>query len=161
MSEPATLSADRPSTDPAQDLFGHAPFARTLAKAIRGFRGSDGIVLALYGPWGSGKSSVLAYIQHELENGSDEDRPVVVPFNPWWFSGQEHLAKAFLGQMQAVLPEKYEKFRAFGDKLAEFSEALGGVGDVVGTVTGQGWLGGLIRGGAKLAGRSTPSSGQR
>ncbi len=32
------LCADRPSTDPAQDLFGHAPFARTLAQAIQGHR---------------------------------------------------------------------------------------------------------------------------
>lgn len=46
----ASLSADRPSTDPAEDLYGHAPFAKTLANAIRGYRGSDGIVLALYGP---------------------------------------------------------------------------------------------------------------
>ena len=154
MSDPVALSPDRPSTDPAQDLFGHAPFARTLAKAIRGYSGSDGIVLALYGPWGSGKSTVLAYVQHELESGPEDDRPVVVPFNPWWFSGQEHLAKAFLGQLQAVLPAKYEKFRQFGDKLAEFSEALGSVGDAVGTVTGQGWIGSVFRGGAKLAGRS-------
>lgn len=86
MSEPVALSPDRPSTDPAQDLFGHAPFARTLAQAIRSYRGSDGIVLALYGPWGSGKSTVLAYVQHELERGQEDDRPVVVPFNPWWFS---------------------------------------------------------------------------
>lgn len=153
MTAPDALSSDRPSTDPARDLFGHAPFAKTLAKAIRDYRSRDGIVLALYGPWGSGKSTVLAYVQHELEAGAAEDRPVVVPFNPWWFSGQEHLAKAFLGQLQAVLPAKYEKFRAFGDKLAEFSDALGGVGEVVGTVTGQGWLGGLFRSGASLVGR--------
>ncbi|MDO3523975.1 P-loop NTPase fold protein [Ralstonia pseudosolanacearum] len=72
----AELSSDRPSTDPAQDLFGHAPFAKTLAKAIRGYRGSDGIVLALYGPWGSGKSTVLAYIEHELEQGPEATRDV-------------------------------------------------------------------------------------
>lgn len=154
MQDTSPLSPDRPSTDPAQDLFGHAPFARTVATAIRGYLGSEGIVLALYGPWGSGKSTVLAYIQHELESGTEGDRPVVVQFNPWWFSGQEHLAKAFLGQLRAVLPAKYEKFRKFGDKLAEFSEALGGVGDAVGTVTGQGWLGGVFRGGARFAGRS-------
>ena len=154
MTEPFALSPDRPSTDPAQDLYGHAPFARTLAQAIRNYSGSEGIVLALYGPWGSGKSTVLAYVQHNLESGQENDRPIVVPFNPWWFSGQEHLAKAFLGQLQAVLPAKYEKFRKFGDKLAEFSEALGSVGDAVGTATGQGWIGTVLRGGVKLAGRS-------
>ncbi|MDP3699313.1 MAG: P-loop NTPase fold protein [Hylemonella sp.] len=149
MTDHAALSSDRPSTDPAQDLFGHAPFARTLAKAIRDYRGSDGIVLALYGPWGSGKSTVLAYVQHELEIGSEEDRPVVVPFNPWWFSGQEHLAKAFLGQLQAVLPAKYKGFDKVGNLLAEFSGALGGVADLAGKSVGIPFFGKIVEAGTK------------
>lgn len=144
------LSADRPSTDPSQDLFGHAPFARTLARAIRAYRGSDGIVLALYGPWGAGKSTVLAYVQHELEQGNEAERPVVVPFNPWWFSGQESLAKTFLGQLQAVLPVKYERFKAVGNKLAEFAGALGGAADLAGAAFGIPLGGTVIEAGAKL-----------
>lgn len=146
----AELSADRPSTDPSQDLFGHAPFAKTLAKAIRGYRGSEGIVLALYGPWGSGKSTVLAYVEHELERGPDAERPVVVTFNPWWFSGQDNLARAFLGQLQAVLPEKYGGFKELGNKLAEFGGALGGVADIVGTAMGLPLGGRVIEAGAQL-----------
>jgi predicted KAP-like P-loop ATPase len=146
----AELSADRPSTDPAQDLFGHAPFARTLARAIRGYRGSDGIVLALYGPWGSGKSTVLAYVEHELEQGPAAEQPVVVSFNPWWFSGQEHLARAFLGQLQAVLPAKHAGFKALGNKLSEFGGALGGVADLAGAAFGIPLGGKVIEAGAKL-----------
>lgn len=149
----ATLSSDRPLDNPEGDLFGHAPFARTLADAIRRQTGPDGIVLALFGPWGSGKSTVLGYVQHYLEQESSGTQPVVVAFNPWWFSGQENLAQAFLGQLQAVLPERYGGFKAIGDKIGEFSEAIGGVADVVGTATGQGWLGGVFRSGAKLAAR--------
>lgn len=149
MTDHAALSSDRPSTDPTQDLFGHAPFAETLAKAIRDYRGGDGIVLALYGPWGSGKSTVLAYVQHELESGPDESRPVVVPFNPWWFSGQEHLAKAFLGQLQAVLPTKYKGFEKIGNLLAEFSSALGGVADLAGKSVGIPFVGKLVEAGTK------------
>ena len=44
------LSADRPCNDPKDDLFGHAPFARHLAKTIRCHRGGDGLVIALHGP---------------------------------------------------------------------------------------------------------------
>lgn len=146
----AELSSDRPSTNPAQDLFGHAPFARTLAKAISGYRSSDGIVLALYGPWGSGKSTVLAYVEHELEKGPAVERPVVVSFNPWWFSGQENLAKAFLGQLQAVLPAKHSGFKALGNKLAEFGGALGGVADLAGAAFGIPLGGKVIEAGAKL-----------
>lgn len=143
------LSSDRPSTDPAQDLFGHAPFAKTLAKAIRGYRGSDGIVLALYGPWGSGKSTVLAYIEHELEHGPEAERPVVVSFNPWWFSGQENLAKAFLGQLQAVLPAKFKGFEKVGNLIAEFSGALGGVADLAGKSHGIPFIGKVVEAGTK------------
>ena len=145
----SSLSADRPSTDPAEDLFGHAPFARTLARAIRGYRGSDGIVLALYGPWGSGKSTVLAYVEHELSQGPEAERPVVVTFNPWWFSGQENLAKAFLGQLQAVLPAKYKGFEKVGNLIADFSGALGGAADLVAKSHGIPFFGKIFEAGAK------------
>lgn len=105
------LSADRPCTDPKDDLFGHAPFARHLAKSIRCHRGGDGLVIALHGPWGSGKTTILNYVCHylEAEKTEDADPPVVVHFNPWWFSGREDLAQTFLRQLQAALPAKNAK----------------------------------------------------
>jgi predicted KAP-like P-loop ATPase len=121
-----------------------------LARAIRGYRSSNGIVLALYGPWGSGKSTVLAYVEHELEQGPEAEQPVVVSFNPWWFSGQEHLARAFLGQLQAVLPAKYAGFKALGNKLSKFGGALGGVADVAGAAFSIPLGGKVIEAGAKL-----------
>src|SRR5690554_7429653 len=68
------LSADRPSIDPKDDLFGHAPFASSLADSICRYPGSDGLVLALYGPWGSGKSTVLSYVQHFLERRPESEQ---------------------------------------------------------------------------------------
>lgn len=132
------LSADRPSLDPNEDLFGHAPFAASLAKSIRDYPGTDGLVLALYGPWGSGKSTVLSYVRYYLEQGEENDQPLIVPFNPWWFSGQENLAKAFLGQLQAVLPSKNEKFKLLGSLLGEFAEGVGGLIDLTGVTGGMG-----------------------
>ena len=139
------LSADRPSIDPKDDLFGHAPFAKTLADSICRYPGSDGLVLALYGPWGSGKSTVMNYVKHYLEQKPERVRPVVVTFNPWWFSGQENLARAFLGQLQAVLPAKSEKFKKLGDLLGDFAEGIGGLIDLSGMTSGAaGKLGKLI-----------------
>ncbi|WP_372359287.1 P-loop NTPase fold protein [Xanthomonas axonopodis] len=139
------LSADRPSIDPKDDLFGHAPFAKSLADSICRYPGSDGLVLALYGPWGSGKSTVLGYVGHYIEQQPEEDRPVVVPFNPWWFSGQENLARAFLGQLQAVLPNKSDKFKRLGDLLGDFAEGVGGLIDLSGVTGGAaGKLGKLV-----------------
>jgi len=132
------LSADRPSSNPQDDLFGHAPFAESLANSICRYLGNDGLVLALYGPWGSGKSTVLSYVRHFLEQRPETEQPVIVTFNPWWFSGQENLARAFLGQLQAVLPTKSEKFKKLGNLLGDFAEGIGGLIDLSGMTGGAG-----------------------
>lgn len=146
------LSSDRPLTDPNDDLFGHAPFAKHLADAIRCQKGEDGIVLALYGPWGSGKSTVLGYVLHYLKQMPAHEQPVVVPFNPWWFSGQENLARAFLGQLQAVLPAEYSGFKVLSEKLSEFSEALGGVAEIAGGAFGIPIPGKVVQGSLRMLG---------
>ena len=133
-----SLSADRPCTNPNEDLFGHAPFAKSLADSIHRYASSDGLVLALYGPWGSGKSTVLSYVGHYLELQPEENRPVVVSFNPWWFSGQDNLAQVFLGQLGAALPNKYEKFKKIGELLGDFAEGVGGLIDLSGITGGAG-----------------------
>ncbi|MDK2126223.1 KAP family P-loop NTPase fold protein [Parachitinimonas caeni] len=132
------LSADRPSSNPQDDLFGHAPFAESLANSICRYPGNDGLVLALYGPWGSGKSTVLNYVRYFLEQCPEAKQPAIVTFNPWWFSGQENLARAFLGQMQAVLPAKNAKFKKLGDLLGDFAEGVGGLIDLSGMTGGAG-----------------------
>jgi hypothetical protein len=45
------LSADRPSSNPQDDLFGHAPIAESLSNCICSYPGNDGLVLALCVPW--------------------------------------------------------------------------------------------------------------
>lgn len=130
------LSSDRPSVDPKDDLFGHAPFAQSLANSISNYHGSDGMVMALYGPWGAGKSTVLSYVRCYLELLPEQSKPIIVPFNPWWFSGQEHLARAFLGQFQAVLPTKNDKFKKLGNLIGEFAESVGGLIDLSGQTFG-------------------------
>jgi predicted KAP-like P-loop ATPase len=132
------LSADRPCSNPGDDLFGHAPFAESLADSICRYPGNDGLVLALYGPWGSGKSTVLSYVRHFLEQRPEAEQPAIVTFNPWWFSGQENLARAFLGQLQAVLPAKNAKFKKLGDLLGDFAEGVGGLIDLSGLTGGAG-----------------------
>ena len=132
------LSADRPSSNPQDDLFGHAPFAESLSNSICSYPGNDGLVLALYGPWGSGKSTVLSYVRHFLDQRPEAEQPVIVTFNPWWFSGQDNLARAFLGQLQAVLPAKNEKFKKLGDLFGDFAEGVGGLIDLSGMTGGAG-----------------------
>ncbi len=96
------FSADRPITSKEEDLLDRASFAMALAKAINGWNESDSLVVALYGPWGSGKSSVKNMALEALR--SRQGTPTtVVEFNPWQWAGQDQLAEAFFTEVEIAL----------------------------------------------------------
>jgi len=101
------LSGDRPKEHLAEDRLGYANFAQTLAISIAGLAPTEGIVLAVNGAWGSGKTTAVNMIVEALASLQKEglpDREIVpIRFNPWWFSEQEDLIKAFFS---ASLPDE-------------------------------------------------------
>ena len=113
------LLPDAPITSPSFDRLDRMNFVRSFAEAIRAAAGSDSVVLALTGPWGSGKSSLINLIINQLgedaarEAGQQKDRGggagkrdeslLVVRFNPWWFSESGKLVAAFLQQLAAAV----------------------------------------------------------
>jgi predicted KAP-like P-loop ATPase len=52
------LSADKPIETRQEDVLDRRGFSEALADAIRGWSGQESLVLALYGAWGNGKSSI-------------------------------------------------------------------------------------------------------
>ena len=103
------------------------------------------MVLGLYGNWGSGKSTILNYVEHHLENGADEqnsEKPIIVKFNPWWFSGKDHMARAFMSQFGATLSGKYKNSEMLLKSLSQLLDLSSGAGDYIG-------MGHLMRGSAK------------
>ncbi len=91
---------DSPITTAEEDRFGVDPFAAIVARSLAAQGSAEGTVVALNGPWGSGKSSAVNLIVHHLDRIGD-GAIEVVPFNPWWFSGSDQLANAFLEQVGA------------------------------------------------------------
>src|SRR5579872_7339796 len=118
------ISADRPGNDPSADRLGYAPFARRLAQSIGAMPRAEGQVLALYGGWGFGKTTMLNYVRHYLSEMETAKRPVVISFNPWWFSGHEDLVRAFFGQLSAKLEDRKEFSPEVRSRLADFAEAI-------------------------------------
>lgn len=82
---------------------------------------ADGFVVAIYGPWGSGKSTVLNFIQYHMEK---EHEPVVIQFNPWWFSGQDDLAFMFLVQLQIAIAQRAEASDELKQQFSRFAHIL-------------------------------------
>lgn len=116
--------ADRPITSCSEDLLGRSGFAKSIAVAIKGWTGKESLVIALYGSWGSGKTSIKNMAIETLL-GSEANCPLIVEFNPWQWAGQEQLADAFFQQIGLVLGKDTSKegrkraaqWRAYGAYL--------------------------------------------
>jgi len=130
MSVRNTFSPDRPISTKEDDLLNRASFAESVAKAISGWKGNDSLVIAVCGPWGSGKTSVknliLNYIQ---KNGDGLGMPIAVEFNPWQWAGEDKLTYAFFERMAEGVGKshpfyswrrfRWSRIRAYGRILSE------------------------------------------
>ena len=65
--EPMNPLNDKPIERPDDDQFGFSPFAEALAQSIIKNENPEGMVIAINGPWGAGKSSVINLVKHYLK----------------------------------------------------------------------------------------------
>jgi predicted KAP-like P-loop ATPase len=88
MDDSIPIVADIPQSDPR---LGFAEYAEALADAIRGGTPPQ-FTIGIYGPWGSGKSSLLNVIHRELTRGED-----VLPvfFDAWRYERSEYIVVPF------------------------------------------------------------------
>src|SRR5208283_3602367 len=94
---------DQPIAQPDEDHFGINPFAKALASSIREMASPEGAVIALNGPWGSGKSSAVNLVLYHLKEAIEANEIVIINFACWWFRGEEALALAFFRELYAGL----------------------------------------------------------
>ena len=101
-----------------------------MAQSIRSIKAPVGTTIALNGQWGSGKTSVVNIVRHEIENAGDEDI-MISDFKCWWYKGQEALALAFLQNLNALLTN------TLSDKVKDLVPSIGQLllqaGPVIGT----------------------------
>jgi predicted KAP-like P-loop ATPase len=119
-------------------------------------RSPNGVVIALNGPWGSGKSSAINLLKHHLSDATTAGEIEVVDFNPWWFRGEEALVLAFFRELyvatkpslgnkaKKLLPKLGARLLNAGGAVAPIADAAGaaGAGAIASGVMG--WLGGMI-----------------
>ncbi|MGD0946883.1 MAG: P-loop NTPase fold protein [Candidatus Binatia bacterium] len=119
------FSADRPISSRAEDLLGRARFAESLASAIYSWRGKDSLVIALYGDWGSGKSSLNNMLRESLE--TQVPPPIIVEFNPWEWAAQEQILEAFFREVGISLsahPGSDERIKSAAAKWRLYGRCL-------------------------------------
>ena len=119
------IIADNPITRSEQDTLGRIKPASSFAEQVLTLDSSEGVVVGVLGPWGSGKTSFVNLSQSILK----ESGVTVLEFNPWMFSGADQLVQSFFIELSAQLKLRPD--------LAEIGELIEDYGD---TFSGFGWL---------------------
>ncbi|MDT9597913.1 KAP family P-loop NTPase fold protein [Sphingosinicella rhizophila] len=131
-----SLTADRPRTKLDEDELGYRDFAEAVAAGLAGRAGNDGLVIAIHGKWGSGKTTAVnmavdALERREAGKGEDE-RTIVVRFNPWWFSEQKDLTRAFFTELTASIGKRLSA--GVRDGLRTMAKKVTGAGELVSSI---------------------------
>ena len=103
MPSPRTnLLTDIPIQNQSEDLFEYKKFTQRLVSCLQEFRSKDGLVVALNGEWGSGKTSVINLIKSEL---AKDENLKVVSYSYWWYEGKKEVITAFLFGLSEAIGE--------------------------------------------------------
>jgi predicted KAP-like P-loop ATPase len=118
-----SVTADNPIRKAEDDALGRAKPARSFADQVSSLDVTEGVVVGVLGPWGSGKTSFV-----NLARGPLEDTGVVVlDFNPWMFSGAEQLVESFFTELSAQL-KLHTGLADIGKLLEDYGETFSGLG---------------------------------
>ncbi|MBD2005564.1 MULTISPECIES: KAP family NTPase [Cyanophyceae] len=117
-------SADNALIEPKQDRLGYAPFAKHLADSICQMNFPEGFVIAVYGSSGFGKSTLLNFLTYYLQQKPKSEQPIIVPFNPWLFSGGEDITRRFINELQTVLSKFKAVPKGFISRITDLAKVV-------------------------------------
>lgn len=98
-----------------EDLLDFAQYADALAESAAEKKGRGVVTIGIFGPWGSGKSTLMGLVRSRLEARGY----VAVGFNAWRHDSEQGLREVFIESILSQLQE-----RAPEDKKETASELL-------------------------------------
>ncbi|MBC5862781.1 KAP family P-loop NTPase fold protein [Flavobacterium turcicum] len=140
------MYTDKPASIQSEDCFQRYEFSKRIASIVTKPSIDKSLIIGLYGRWGEGKTTVMNFIQKELPKET-----IIVNFNPWLFSDEQHLLKSFFTSISDSLgASDKSKKEKIGELLSDYGGAIGSVTQFVGFNTD-----GLEKLGNKLKSTST------
>jgi predicted KAP-like P-loop ATPase len=107
------------------DFLGRKKFSEHLSKAVSEWKEKDSLVIALYGKWGIGKTSLLNMtIDHLDKKGMSKDEYNIIKFNPWAFSESDNLLDGFIQELISAIKKTKKVDKKLIRKLEYYSSLL-------------------------------------
>ena len=98
------LFSDEPIDDLQDDAIGRGNFAQALKENIYNLSFKESFVMALYGRWGEGKTSILNLLKKEIRK---ENKLLIYEFDPWFYGDENALTTNFYHGLEDLLQESY------------------------------------------------------
>ncbi len=125
-------SPHNPIEKKEHDRLGRQTLAEGLAKVVlANYQYQPGYTVAVYGGWGSGKTSVMNMVEEALKAQAKEANnkaPIIVKFNPWFYGHTKQLDTLFLDALfQAIethLLEEPPNWDNLDERWDKFQETL-------------------------------------
>ena len=138
------IVGDNPIKTPEDDAIGRVSTAQNFVQHVLALDTTEGVVVGVLGPWGSGKTSFINLARNEFE----EEEVPILDFNPWMFSGAAQLVESFFIELAAQLKIR-RGLAEIGKDFEAYGEIFSGLGwlPVVGTWSER------IRGAMKIGGK--------
>lgn len=122
------FKTDQPISSFNEDILGRASFSKSLGKAILSYKDKNSIAIGLFGAWGSGKTSIINMavenIESEAKGKPNNEKPIIIRFNPWNYSDQNQLVSQFFKQLSTALqrPDYSADAKKAGEKLEIYAK---------------------------------------
>ncbi len=131
-------SADRAINSCSEDLLGRATFSKKLGQAISEYKGTDSLVLGVFGKWGTGKTSVINMALQTVEEITKEveKKPIILRFSPWNYSDKDNLIRLFFNELQVKI--ELEGNEDFKKNVGSILKDYAGIFDVASLIPGVG-----------------------
>jgi predicted KAP-like P-loop ATPase len=136
------IRGDRSRKPGDADRLGFRKLAENIALALVDHGSDDGLVVGLEGVWGSGKTSLLAYIQEALDGLPESQRPTTIHFRPWLVGNRDALLADLFGSLKAKIdwlaldggdagPIVATKAKKASDAIRKFIASISAAGDAI------------------------------
>lgn len=117
---------DKPIETEKDDFLYRKRFSQHLGKALLDWKEKESLVIAIYGEWGSGKSSVINLASENIKKSEHENKPTIIEFNPWIFSEENSLGEHFFNEIAKEMEVRNdtEKDKKIAKKLKFYASLL-------------------------------------
>lgn len=123
------FNSDKPIENASQDLLSRDEFAKRFAKALLDYEDISGLCIGLFGAWGSGKTSLLNLIIHEIGSNAvdmpEDEKPVIMRFDPWNYTSTQQLVHQYFVMLSSRFSESGDKHLiSLGSQIEKYGDAL-------------------------------------